>query len=87
MLPGPGEGTSGQIARIRLENFMCHYHLIMDFKYAAKCYLVLLRTTFTCTGALLSASLDLKCHVTHSPATTLLDGQDKYLNHKPELVM
>lgn len=28
--PGPGVGTSGQIARIRLENFMCHDHLEME---------------------------------------------------------
>lgn len=28
--PRPGVGTSGQIARIRLENFMCHDNLEME---------------------------------------------------------
>ena len=32
--PGPGVGTSGQIAKVRLENFMCHDNLQIEFTYA-----------------------------------------------------
>lgn len=32
--PGPGVGTSGQIAKVRLENFMCHDNWEMKFTYA-----------------------------------------------------
>ena len=32
--PGPGVGTSGQIAKVRLENFMCHDNLEISFTYA-----------------------------------------------------
>lgn len=61
--PSPGVGTSGQIARIKLENFMCHDHLEMDFTYAANCYFVLLGTAFLCTGlhSLVLSSLHWEC--------------------------
>lgn len=31
--PAPGVGTSGQIKKIRLENFMCHDNLLIEFTY------------------------------------------------------
>ena len=38
--PGPGIGTSGQIAKVRLENFMCHDNLEIAFTYALQAVLV-----------------------------------------------
>jgi hypothetical protein len=36
--PAPGVGTSGQIKKIRLENFMCHDNLLIEFTYVRGCF-------------------------------------------------
>ena len=36
--PAPGVGTSGQIKKIRLENFMCHDNLLIEFTYVCGCF-------------------------------------------------
>ena len=41
--PGPSIGTSGQIAKVRLENFMCHDNLEVTFTYVVPNKLVLQR--------------------------------------------
>lgn len=38
--PGPGVGTSGQVAKVRLENFMCHDNLEINFTYALQAVVV-----------------------------------------------